>query len=298
MVGSSDIREREKIVKEIEKTSESIRKKHRALKTGKIEDDIAVRRHLGPIIEPLQKIVDNSSTRAVKDESDEVPRTPKHEPDVGLEILHTPKRESDVGLEILRAPKHEKKNVIRSGIKRKLVDDSSGRKSHKSKQPRTESSDAPDAPTITSTPLTTIGTVQSPMNLSTEDGSIFETTNESFATSVQREVQTPEGQEVLRAQLGPLGQKYIGAVIRGDKDIDNVYGVYLSNDGMKFGCKSFDVDREDHIILNNVRYKGTPGLYKLVFKRIPDDIVYTDDDLEKYRSMLLVTNAYRHDHSA
>ncbi|EZA49520.1 hypothetical protein X777_12258, partial [Ooceraea biroi] len=252
---------------EIEKTSESIRKKHRALKTGKIEDDIAVRRHLGPIIEPLQKTVDNSSMRAMKDE-----------PDVVVEVPSTPKRESDVGLEILRAPKREKKNVIRTGIKRKLL--------------RIESSDAPGAPTITSTPLTTIGTVQSPMNLPTEDESIFEITNESFATSVQREVQTPE------AQLGPLGQKYIGAVIRGDKDIDNVYGVYLSNDGMKFGCKPFDVDYEDHIILDNVRYKGTPGLYELVFKRIPDDIVYTDDDLEKYRSMLLVTNAYRRDHSA
>ncbi|EZA56584.1 hypothetical protein X777_03262 [Ooceraea biroi] len=66
-------------MKEIEKTSESIRKKHHALKTGKIEDDIAVRRHLGPIIEPLQTIVDNSTTRAVKDVAVEVPCTPKRD---------------------------------------------------------------------------------------------------------------------------------------------------------------------------------------------------------------------------
>ncbi|EZA59699.1 hypothetical protein X777_16398 [Ooceraea biroi] len=267
------MRFREKIARAIEKTSESIRKKHRALKTGMIDDDIAVRTHLGPIIEPLQKIVDNSSIRAVKDE-----------PDVAVEVPYTPKREPDVGLEILRAPKREKKIVIRSGIKRKL--------------PRTESSDTADASTITSTPLTTIGTIQSPMNLLTDDESIFETTNESFATSVQREVQTPEGQEVLRTHLGSLSQKYVEAVIRSDKDIDTVYGVYLSNGGMKFGCKPFDVDHEDHIILDNVRYKGTPGLYELIFKRMPDDIVYSDDDLEKYRSMLLVTNAYRRDHSA
>ncbi|EZA52059.1 hypothetical protein X777_09194 [Ooceraea biroi] len=105
MVGSSDIREHEKIARAIEKTSESIRKKHHALKTGMIDDDIAVRTHLGPIIEPLQKIIDNSSTRAVKDVTVEVPHTPKREPDVGLEILRTPKRE---------------KNVIRSRVKRKL----------------------------------------------------------------------------------------------------------------------------------------------------------------------------------
>jgi len=53
---------REKVVREIEKTVESIRKKHRALKTGKIEEDITTKSHFKPNIEPLQKIVGNSST--------------------------------------------------------------------------------------------------------------------------------------------------------------------------------------------------------------------------------------------
>jgi len=39
MIENNNIREREKIAREIEKTSESICKKHRALKTGKIEND-------------------------------------------------------------------------------------------------------------------------------------------------------------------------------------------------------------------------------------------------------------------
>jgi len=54
MADNKDIREREKVVKEIEKTVESIRKKHRALMTGKIEKDIATKSHFKPIIEPLQ----------------------------------------------------------------------------------------------------------------------------------------------------------------------------------------------------------------------------------------------------
>ena len=65
----NNIREREKVAKEIAKTAESIRKKHRALKTEKIDDDIAVKTHFKPIIEPLQKIVDNA-TILVKDEPD------------------------------------------------------------------------------------------------------------------------------------------------------------------------------------------------------------------------------------
>jgi len=41
MAENKDIREREKeVVREIETTAETIRKKHRTLKTGKIEEDI------------------------------------------------------------------------------------------------------------------------------------------------------------------------------------------------------------------------------------------------------------------
>ena len=38
----ADVCTREKIAREIEKTSESIRKKHRSLKTGRIEEDMAL----------------------------------------------------------------------------------------------------------------------------------------------------------------------------------------------------------------------------------------------------------------
>jgi len=64
----ADVRAREKIVREIEKTSESIRKKHRALKTGRIEEDMALDRHFKPIIKPLQHIID-SPVRAIKRQS-------------------------------------------------------------------------------------------------------------------------------------------------------------------------------------------------------------------------------------
>ncbi|RLU23255.1 hypothetical protein DMN91_003458 [Ooceraea biroi] len=49
------------MVKAIAKTSDSIRKKHRALKTGKMVEDAALERHFRPIIEPLQKLVDNTT---------------------------------------------------------------------------------------------------------------------------------------------------------------------------------------------------------------------------------------------
>ncbi|KYM90517.1 hypothetical protein ALC53_01771 [Atta colombica] len=60
----------------------------------------------------------------------------------------------------------------------------------------------------------------------------------------------------LRGDLGPLGQKYVGGI----------------------------------------RYAGTPGLYELIFKRIPDDLFYTEDNMNKYKSILLATNAHKHKH--
>jgi len=86
--------------------------------------------------------------------------------------------------------------------------------------------------------------------------------------------------ETLREHLGPLSQKYVGAILTGDResDLDRMYGVYLDEDGMMFGSKRFDVDKADNIIIDGVQYVGTPGFYELIFKRIPDDVICTEDD--------------------
>jgi len=77
-----------------------------------------------------------------------------------------------------------------------------------------------------------------------------------------------------------------------------VYGVRLDKDGiMMLGSKKFDIDSSDHIIIDGVRYAGTPGLYELIFKRVPDYDVYTEDDKRKYKSILLATNAHRRNYT-
>jgi len=56
------------------------------------------------------------------------------------------------------------------------------------------------------------------------------------------------------------------------------------------------VDDADNIIIDGVRYGSTPGLYELIFKKIPDDLLSTKDDINKYKSMLLATTAHKHKH--
>jgi len=45
--------------------------------------------------------------------------------------------------------------------------------------------------------------------------------------------------------------------------MDCTYSVYLNKDGMMFGSKRFYADKADNIIIDGVRYVGTPGIYEL-----------------------------------
>jgi len=65
------VRERVKIARAIKKTSESIRKKHRASKTVRINEGIALDRHFKPFIESLRLFVDKDTASAHKCERKE-----------------------------------------------------------------------------------------------------------------------------------------------------------------------------------------------------------------------------------
>ena len=72
---------------------------------------------------------------------------------------------------------------------------------------------------------------------------------------------------------------------------------HLSTQKLMFGNKCFDVDDADNIIIDgDVRSVGTPSLYELIFPGIPDDLLYTEDNMNKYKSMLLAMNAHKHKH--
>ncbi|KAL6255611.1 hypothetical protein P5V15_012859 [Pogonomyrmex californicus] len=62
-----NLKDRETITKQIAKTSDSIRKKYRALKTDKIDEDVALERRFKPIVEPLKQIVEE--THPIKEEA-------------------------------------------------------------------------------------------------------------------------------------------------------------------------------------------------------------------------------------
>lgn len=274
-----DIKNREKVVEDIAKTSESIRKKCRALKTGQMEEDMVLERQLKPIIEPLKQIAQNvgsvksnTSTEQITVESGKVTPAPDVNAPMRKKLCKTHRKLSSdsIGHPLVSSTPNE--------AKRQRIN------MHSSIPLANHGMSIPCEPTLVHLPH------------AVED--VYEITNDPFVTSVRRELQTLDGQEMLRTHFGKLGQKYVGEVLRSDKnnDMDYVYGVYFNNDGMMLGDKRFDVDKDDYIFIGDVRYAGTPGIYELIFKRIPDDTVYTEDDKEKYRNILLATNAHRRGH--
>ena len=302
MIGNNETREREKIAKEIEKTSESIRKKHRALKTGRIEENIAAKRHFEPLIEPLQKIVDNSGVRVIKEE----PRVD----DVGIEtsfiqkdVIKNKRKRKDSSVDHalsesnkwMRYMSNDAMNLPSPSVQHTSND----AMNIPSPSVQRTSNDAIDPSAITSTPRTVAvqSTIEAPKPLNKALETVFESADDSFATTIRNRLQTSEGLETLSQHLGPLGQKYIGDFLsgRGEKEkiMDTVYGVRLDKDGMMLGNKTFDVNSSDHIIIGDVKYVGTHGLYELIFKRYPNDSVYTENDKRKYKDILLATNAHK-----
>ena len=269
---ADNIREREKIAKEIAKTAESIRKKHRALKTGKIDDDIAVKTHFKPIIEPLQKIADNATILV------------KNEPDT----------DDDAGVTVKREDTLKKRKTIKRYKEEDNDDEETPKKRRHAR--RNISMPLDTSLPITSTPKS----VQPVIPKTLVDETVFESTRNPLEVSLRNRFASPGGQEILREHFGPIAHKYMSLLLDADekKEIDHVYGIYFDNHEMRLGNKRFDIDKDDAILIGDVRYKGTPGLYELIFMRRPDEIVYTEDDLHKYKSILMATNAHKSKYDA
>jgi len=69
----------------------------------------------------------------------------------------------------------------------------------------------------------------------------------------------------VASRLGPLGKKYVEAVLKGARDeesgIEDVYGVYLHKNGLMLDNKRFVVDDAHNIIIDGVQYAGIDSAF-------------------------------------
>ena len=76
-------------------------------------------------------------------------------------------------------------------------------------------------------------------------------------------------------------------------NIDLTYGIYAKDGKFKIGSKEVNIE-DNNIKVDGIIFEGTPGFWELVTLKNPNLENYTDEDLNKYQRLVILTNtAYR-----
>ena len=93
-------------------------------------------------------------------------------------------------------------------------------------------------------------------------------------------------------EYGPIAAQHLKKYLSHDPNVDtSKAGIYSDKGSFKIGSKPIKIE-DDDIIINDIRFKGTPGLWSLLTsKNIPDNFNATD--LRDYIYIMSETNVTR-----
>lgn len=255
---------KEHLTSEIIKASKSIRKKQLAMKMGRSEEQNLLEKHFKPLTEPLQKIL---QTGAIKREIE----TPKMElqskeetyfPSPVQKTPVIPLTEPETPVIPLTEPKTPARRKTPSG--RRLAE--------------TE---------IEYTPFTE----EEEQQISTEKS--FQQFRDEYQTMIDK---NPKVVDEFLEQYAMTPRVYIDGLLSDTEgEYDTTTGVHFDpvTSQLKLGRAVLEIDGND-IVLDGLRYKGTAGLYELIFKNRPQG--YTKHDEERYQDILKRTNVHHRDY--
>ena len=88
--------------------------------------------------------------------------------------------------------------------------------------------------------------------------------------------------------LGPLA---VNALLQAftKKNIDLTYGLYAKDGNFYIGSEPVIIEDND-IKVDNIIFEGTPGFWELVTSKDPKPENYTEEDLDKYQRLVILTN--------
>lgn len=89
--------------------------------------------------------------------------------------------------------------------------------------------------------------------------------------------------------LGSVATEYLRSMAS-KTESDKTFGLHDKNGKFYIGDSEVAVTGDD-IIIGSDTYIGTPGLWELITSKTPDEEIYTSQDLETYKTILLKTHA-------
>ena len=99
-----------------------------------------------------------------------------------------------------------------------------------------------------------------------------------------------KGSDIIN--FGPLA---VDALLQAftKNNIDLTYGIYAQDGKFKIGSKEVNIE-DNNIKVDNTIFEGTPGFWELVTSKNPKPENFTEEDLNKYQQLVILTNtAYR-----
>lgn len=107
---------------------------------------------------------------------------------------------------------------------------------------------------------------------------------------------TPSRLSIIGRDIGTKGlltRKYVLKMLHSSipKRKYHVYGARLENDGLMIGDSKITIDNSDNIFVKDNKFKGTAGLFELIFTNAPKN--YTIKDLDDFKSICKLTHAHR-----
>lgn len=118
---------------------------------------------------------------------------------------------------------------------------------------------------------------------------------------IENMLNTPEGRREARRYFdskfrsNSLANKYMRKIVSAERNrlMDYTYGVRHQDGKWMIGDSLLEIDEGDNFLINSIRYKGTPGLYELMFMKHPDKKSYDEEDLKAYKNILQDTNGHK-----
>lgn len=138
-----------------------------------------------------------------------------------------------------------------------------------------------------------------------ERSDVEETPSKSRAnvvkTSGSTRKTTPSRLSILATDIankGPLTRKYVLKMLQSapPKRKYHVYGARLEEkQGLMIGDSKLSIDSSDNLNIKNKVFKGSPGLFELVFTNDPK--TYDAKDLNTFKIIIQLTNAHKKNYS-
>ena len=97
--------------------------------------------------------------------------------------------------------------------------------------------------------------------------------------------------ELKASDIMTLGPLAVNALLQAftKKNIDLTFGLYGKNGGFYIGNKPVIIE-DNNIKVDDIIFEGTPGFWELVTSINPNPDNYTEEDLNKYQRLVILTN--------